>query len=101
MALSKEREGAARKDALADDHAALREGIFAGEVGVWRWDVASDRLVWSGNMEAIHHVPRGGHDGRFASYARASTPMDGSASSASCQASGGDRYAVQFDCARC
>ncbi len=98
MALSKEREGAAPDDALADDPAALREGIFAGEVGVWRWEVASDRLVWSRNMEAIHHVPPGSHDGTFSSYARDIHPDDrervlGIVRQALAD---GDRYAVQY-----
>ena len=54
----------------------LRDGLTAGEVGVWRWDIGSDALFWSDNMEAIHHVPTGSFDGTFESFARDIHPDD-------------------------
>ncbi len=43
----------------------LLEGLSAGEVGVWSWDVRTGRLYWSPNLEEIHRLPPGRFDGSF------------------------------------
>ena len=54
----------------------ISEGMEAGEVAVWRWDVQTDALAWSANMEAIHRLPPGAFDGTFQSFARDIHPDD-------------------------
>src|SRR5687767_10585820 len=48
----------------------LAEGLDAGGVGVWRWEVATGKLTWSHNLESIHRLPAGTFDGTFDSFAR-------------------------------
>lgn len=48
----------------------LAEGLEAGAVGVWRWDVASGRLAWSHNLERIHRLSAGTFDGTFEAFAK-------------------------------
>lgn len=46
----------------------LLAGIEAGEVGVWRWNVATGRLEWSPNLERIHRLAPGTFTGTFAFF---------------------------------
>ena len=62
--------------ALGVTAAALREAIRAGQVGAWRWDVKSDVLAWSRNMEAIHRLNEGAFDGTFRTFAENLHPED-------------------------
>ncbi|HWT31130.1 MAG TPA: HWE histidine kinase domain-containing protein [Propylenella sp.] len=89
---------AAGETAPAGDHRVLREGMAAGEVGVWEWDIAKERLVWSGNMEAIHHLAPGSFDGTFDSFARDIHPDDRERVLMAVRqaVAKGDRYAVQY-----
>ncbi len=54
----------------------LREGIFAGGVGVWRWEIDDGALIWSENMEELHRLPAGSFDGTLESFARGIHPED-------------------------
>lgn len=45
------------------DQQRLQAALGAAGVGVWSWDLASDRVDWSSNLEAIHHLPPGSFDG--------------------------------------
>lgn len=76
----------------------LRDGVHAGEVGVWRWDVAAHRLTWSGNMEAIHRLPAGSFDGTFEFFAANIHPDDRERVLATVQKALADeqRYTVQY-----
>jgi two-component sensor histidine kinase len=55
----------------------LTDGLLAGEAGVWRWEVGTDDLLWSDNMEAIHRLPPGSFDRTFNSFAGTIHPDDG------------------------
>ena len=37
--------------------------LETGEIGIWSWDVASNRITWSTNIEGIHGLPGGSFDG--------------------------------------
>ena len=58
------------------DFAALRAVLEAAQIGVWRWDMAADKVTWSSNLEAIHHLPVGSFDGTGAGFARSVHPDD-------------------------
>lgn len=82
---------------LASD-AMLREGIFAGGVGVWRWDAKDDSLICSDNMEQIHRLPEGSFDGTLGSLARGIHPEDRERALAAIRdaAQNGDRLELQY-----
>ena len=55
----------ARPDGAPDQVAAdffpnfstVRSALEAGRIGVWSWDLATNVVTWSSNMEAIHGLP--------------------------------------------
>jgi PAS domain S-box-containing protein len=56
--------------------AELADGLEAGEVGVWHWNVLSGKLTWSHNLEAIHGLPSGAFDGTFEAFVADIHPED-------------------------
>jgi PAS domain S-box-containing protein len=78
--------------------AVLRDGAHAGEVGVWRWDIDTNRLTWSGNMEAIHRLPAGSFNGTFEFFSENIHPEDRENVLAAVRkaVAEGDRYTVQY-----
>jgi PAS domain S-box-containing protein len=50
------------------DFAIIPTALEAGEIGVWSWDIATNAVTWSSNMEAIHRLPPGSFDGTFAFF---------------------------------
>lgn len=48
------------------DTTVIEAALDAAKIGVWSWDLASNRVTWSSNLEAIHRLPRGSFDGTFA-----------------------------------
>ena len=92
-----ERRTATRKPEPAS-LAVLRDGVHSGDVGVWRWDVETGRLTWSGNMEAIHRLPAGSFDGTFEFFANGIHPDDRERVLAAVEDAvlRGERYTVQY-----
>jgi two-component sensor histidine kinase len=56
-----------------------------GSIGVWLWDMASNRISWSNNLEALHRVPNGTFDGTFSFFENDIHPDDRAAVLASIQ----------------
>lgn len=52
------------------DFETVHLALESGKIGVWSWDVASNAITWSSNLEAIHALPAGTFDGTFASFER-------------------------------
>jgi PAS domain S-box-containing protein len=48
--------------------ATVRAALEAGRIGVWSWEIASNKLIWSRNLEAIHGMPAGSFDSTFACF---------------------------------
>jgi len=67
---------AARDQRHFTSAAVLAEGLDAGGVGVWRWEVATGKLTWSHNLESVHRLRAGTFDGTFDSFARDIHPDD-------------------------
>src|SRR5690606_5210526 len=65
-----------RRGSPVIDDLQVRAGLLHGGVGVWCWDMRSDRVTWSENIEAIHRVPKGTMDGTFESFRRDIHPAD-------------------------
>ena len=54
----------------------VEAALEAAQIGVWSWDIASDRVTWSSNMEGIRGLPQGAFDGTFAFVERDVHPQD-------------------------
>jgi PAS domain S-box-containing protein len=50
--------------------ATVRAVLQAAQIGIWSWDIATNRVTWSSNLEAIHRLPVGSFDGTYASFER-------------------------------
>jgi PAS domain S-box-containing protein len=44
----------------------VRIALESGRIGIWSWDIRSNRVTWSSNIEEIFKLPRGSFDGTFA-----------------------------------
>jgi PAS domain S-box-containing protein len=54
----------------------LRFALDAASMGTWDWDLVSNTVQWSENLERLHRVPPGTFTGTFASYEREIHPDD-------------------------
>jgi two-component sensor histidine kinase len=41
----------------------IRIALEAGRIGIWSWDLRTNRVTWSSNLETIARVPQGSFDG--------------------------------------
>ncbi len=48
--------------------ATVGSALEAGHIGVWCWDIATDRLTWSSNLELIYGMAAGSFDGTYACF---------------------------------
>ena len=73
------------QDARADEqaHEGLRESeerlrlaLEAGQMGTWEWTIATNEVIWSPSLEAIHGLAPGTFEGTFASYQKDIHPED-------------------------
>jgi len=98
--MTAERQGrvqSSSRDRLATTRE-LTEAVAAGDVGLWRWDLYSNEVIWLENMEAIHRLPPGSFGGTPEDFFDALHPEDRERVRAEverCLAAGA-RYAVQF-----
>ena len=58
------------------DFETIRLALESGKIGVWSWDIATNVLTWSSNLEAIHGLDVGNFDGTFAFFERDIHPDD-------------------------
>jgi PAS domain S-box-containing protein len=42
--------------------------LESGQIGIWAWDIASNRITWSTNIEEIHGIPKGSFDGTMSAF---------------------------------
>jgi len=50
--------------------ATVRAVLEAAQIGIWCWDIATNKVTWSSNLEALHHLPAGSFDGTYACFER-------------------------------
>ena len=50
--------------------ATIRSVLEAAQIGIWSWDIATNKVTWSSNLEAIHRRPSGSFDGTYTSFER-------------------------------
>lgn len=44
----------------------VEAALEATRIGIWSWDIASNRVIWSSNVESLHHLPEKSFDGTLA-----------------------------------
>jgi len=54
----------------------LRVALSAGQMGAWDWDLRSDRVRWSDELERIHGLPSGAFGGTSAAVRELVHPLD-------------------------
>ena len=54
----------------------LRFALDAAAMGTWDWDLVTNEVQWSDNLESIHGLPPNSFDGTFASYEKEIHPED-------------------------
>ena len=70
---SKEKGGAAaparaRQEPFFSHPELIEAALEAAEIGVWSWELASNHVTWSTNLEGIHQVPPGTFEGTFSYF---------------------------------
>lgn len=64
------------EEAARRNETRLRFALDAASMGTWDWDLRTNQVVWSPQLEALHGLPAGTFDGTFASYEREIHPED-------------------------
>ncbi|HEX6962659.1 MAG TPA: PAS domain S-box protein [Lacipirellula sp.] len=64
------------EEALRQSEERLRLALAAGRMGVWEWDLRTNSIWWSDNLETIHGLPRGAFDGTMDGFASLLHPDD-------------------------
>src|SRR5262249_37723453 len=54
----------------------ISNALEAGNIGVWAWDIQTNRVTWSANLEQIHRLPQGRFEGTFAAFENDVHPED-------------------------
>jgi PAS domain S-box-containing protein len=74
VAFAVERTRAEEKARLSEER--LRFALDAASMGTWDWDLTTERVRWSANLERLHGLAPGTFDGTFAAYEREVHPDD-------------------------
>ncbi len=61
---------------LAESEERLRFALEAGEIGSWDWDIETNIINWSDNLEEQQGMEPGGFDGKFETYLNTIHPDD-------------------------
>jgi two-component sensor histidine kinase len=48
--------------------ATVRDALEAAQIGVWCWELESDTVTWSRNLEALHRRAAGSFEGTYAGF---------------------------------
>lgn len=54
----------------------LDQALRAAKMSYWNWDIVSDRVSWSENLEAVHGLRPGSFDGNFQAFLDVIHPDD-------------------------
>jgi two-component system, cell cycle sensor histidine kinase and response regulator CckA len=58
------------EEALRNSESRLRVALAAGQMGAWEWNTATNRVIWSSSLEAIHGLQPGTFGGTFDDFKR-------------------------------
>ena len=74
VAFAVERTRAEEQARLSEER--LRFALDAASMGTWDWDLTTQNVRWSANVERLHGLVPGSFDGTFAAYEREIHPDD-------------------------
>ena len=63
-----------RDQQLHESEERLRLALEAGPMGTWEWHVATNEVIWSPGLEAIHGLAPRTFEGTFADYQKRHPP---------------------------
>ena len=88
----------AAAEALRASEERLRIGMDAGKLGVWDWDIATNRVSWSDRVYDLHGVGRDAFGGDLESFASLVHPEDRARVQSAIEASlrGEGPYEIEF-----
>jgi len=86
------------QDALRASEERLRLAVEAGDLGIWDWDIPTDRVTWTDAVYRLHGVAPGAFGGSVADFAAMIHPDDRAAVRERIEAAlaGHERYAIEF-----
>lgn len=61
---------------LADSNDRLNLALNAAGMSTWEWDIPSDKIEWSANLEPQMAMPRGSFEGHYAAFLKLVYPED-------------------------
>jgi PAS domain S-box-containing protein len=64
------------REGLRESEERLRLALEAGRMGTWEWTIATNEVIWSAALEAIHGLAPGAFEGTFAGYQKDIHPED-------------------------
>jgi two-component system CheB/CheR fusion protein len=71
-----ERARVAEYRRVRDSEERLRLALAAGHMGVWDWDIQTDEVKWSEQLEPMHGLAPGAFEGTFSAFQRLIHPED-------------------------
>ncbi|MGE0451749.1 MAG: ATP-binding protein [Vicinamibacterales bacterium] len=74
VAFAVERTRANEAAKASEEH--LRFALDAGSMGTWEWNLETQQVRWSENLERLHGMPPGGFNGRFETVEQEIHPED-------------------------
>ena len=86
------------EQAVRENREVLLHALKASRMGYWSWDIASNDVTWSQNLEDVHGMPPGSFDGKLETFLSMIHPDDRPAVEAALQRSlaDGSDYDVEF-----
>jgi len=64
------------EEALRENERQLRLALMAGRMGTWEYDLVSNQIRWSPEIERMHGIAEGSFDGTFEAFQRDIHPDD-------------------------
>lgn len=64
------------EEILRQSESKLRQALEAGRMGSWEWDLTTNKVSWSPQLEALHGLAPGTFDGSFEAYQKDIHPED-------------------------
>lgn len=63
-------------EALKESEERLRIALEAGEIGVWDWEIANNKLTWTDNVYTIHDVSKNDFQVTYENFSKLIHPSD-------------------------
>lgn len=65
-----------RRQSLQESQRRLKLAQFVGRIGTFEWDIPSNKIMWTPELEALYGIPAGGFEGRYENWMQRIHPDD-------------------------